>query len=403
MMFSDSPAQPSEFLPVSEVSIPAATDLGSRVAEVVDFVARRGFVFEPWQVAAFITAVRTKPFVILAGISGTGKSKLPALIAEATDASCPVIPVRPDWTDSGELLGFERLSGEFVPGPLLHIAREAMEHPEREHFLLLDEMNIARVEYYLAEVLTHIEERRRGSSGFLESAPLTPGAPLDHDGTAWNNVVFPSNLCLVGSVNMDETTHGFSRKVLDRSFVLEFSEIDLSKTETSGNPTARPWGAVDWAQPYLGLGEYPTPDDPTVLRVIATLTVLNDYLSAVQLQVGYRVRDEIALFCVHARECGDSFGRSGGRQVDPLDLAVAMKILPRLQGGGATIRRVLKELLAWAEGPDVQPTDEEIVDDEAEFEPTEERTSGDRFPTCAERLRLMIARHDESGFTSYWL
>jgi hypothetical protein len=81
---------------------------------------------------------------------------------------------------------------------------------------------------------------------------------------------------------MDETTHGFSRKVLDRSFVLEFSEIDLSKTEAAENPTPATWSVDDWKQTYLSLGEFPLPDDPTVLRVISTLTVLNLSLTTVK-------------------------------------------------------------------------------------------------------------------------
>jgi hypothetical protein len=402
MTFSETFASPLDYLPVAETVVAPSTEMGGKVADVIDFVTKRGFVFEPWQVAAYITAVRTKPFVILAGISGTGKTKLPRLAAEATSATCEVVPVRPDWTDSGELLGSERLNGAFVPGPLLRVAREAMNNRDRQYFFMLDEMNIARVEYYLAEVLTHIEEKIR-SGDAVQSKPLVPDAPLDANGENWNDVVLPSNLCIVGSVNMDETTHGFSRKVLDRSFVLEFSEIDLSKTEAAENPTPATWSVDDWKQTYLSLGEFPLPDDPTVLRVISTLTVLNLSLTTVQSQVGYRVRDEIALFCVHARDCAESFGRSGGLQVDPLDLAVAMKVLPRLQGGGATIRRVLKELLTWAEGPSAASGSDSADEPEADVAPAEEESAGDRFPLCAERLRLMISRHDESGFTSYWL
>lgn len=402
MTFTDSFAAPASYLPAVETVVTTSTEMGGRVADVIDFVTKRGFVFEPWQVAAFITAVRTKPFVILAGISGTGKTKLPRLVADATGATCEIVPVRPDWTDSGEVLGSERLSGAFAPGPLLRVAREAMSNPERQYFFMLDEMNIARVEYYLAEVLTHIEEKTRAGD-VVQSKPLAPDAPLDANGQTWSDVVLPSNLCIVGSVNMDETTHGFSRKVLDRSFVLEFSEIDLSKTEAAENPAPANWAVSDWKQTYLSLGEFPQPDDPTVLRVISVLTVLNVSLAAVQTQVGYRVRDEIALFCIHARDCAESFGRSGGLQVDPLDLAVTMKVLPRLQGGGATIRRVLKDLLTWAEGAPASAGTDDGAEPDSDLTPVEEDGAGDRFPLCAERLRLMIARHDESGFTSYWL
>ena len=74
------------------------------VSRVIKAIAESGFYFEPWQIAAYITALRTKPFVILAGVSGTGKSKLPALVAKVTGGVSKLLPVRPDWTDSSDVL-----------------------------------------------------------------------------------------------------------------------------------------------------------------------------------------------------------------------------------------------------------------------------------------------------------
>ena len=197
-------ANSSDYLPVPPTQSRPAVVSTSTVATgsinegdvdtVVGYVAATGFVFAPWQIAAFITAARTKPFVILAGISGTGKTKLPRLVAEATGAHLRRIPVRPDWTDSSELLGYERLNGTFVPGQLLRIAREAIDNPDQQFFVLLDEMNVARVEYYLAEVLSHIEERSVQDDGSIRSEPLIPTAP----DAAWSEVFLPGNLCIVG-------------------------------------------------------------------------------------------------------------------------------------------------------------------------------------------------------------
>ncbi|MDP1792781.1 MAG: AAA family ATPase, partial [Acidimicrobiales bacterium] len=246
----DSPASPAFYLPVppaqtKKVATPttaaSATTIDAAVVEdVVKFVAAKGFVFDPWQIAAFVTAVRTKPFVILAGISGTGKTKLPKLVAEATGAHFHRIPVRPDWTDSSELLGYERLGvgNTFVPGHLLRVARTAQENPDQQFFVLLDEMNVARVEYYLAEVLSHLEERSHQADGTIASDPLVPNASASE----WASVRLPGNLTIVGSVNMDETTFGFSRKVLDRSFVIEFSTVSLSSVNPLGELTkGEPW------------------------------------------------------------------------------------------------------------------------------------------------------------------
>ena len=104
---------------------PAPFARAEAMEALIEAIAARGFVYEPWQVAAYVTALRTKPFVILAGVTGTGKSKLPALVEAATGGTARLIPVRPDWTDPADVLGYTDLQGRFRPGSVLRAAREA--------------------------------------------------------------------------------------------------------------------------------------------------------------------------------------------------------------------------------------------------------------------------------------
>src|SRR6266511_2465180 len=111
--YVNEPASPTDYLPkVAEqpTAAPSPAGFSEAVLALIDFIGGRGFIFEPWQIAAFVTAVRTKPFVILAGISGTGKSKLASLIAQGTGSELTLVPVRPDWTDSSDLLGYYRIN-----------------------------------------------------------------------------------------------------------------------------------------------------------------------------------------------------------------------------------------------------------------------------------------------------
>ena len=408
--FSDELADPKDYLPaaphvpeITDVSVSsaiqeavtaaAAESIQELVEKVIGYVKSRGFVFEPWQVAAFITAVRTKPFVILAGISGTGKTKLPRIVADATEAECTTVAVRPDWTDSSDLLGFERLDGTFRPGYLLRAAKRAQEEPGEESLFILDEMNIARVEYYLAEILSHMEELTPGKDGRIMSAPLVPAARDADGGAEWSEVCLTDNLCIVGSVNMDETTYGFSKKVLDRAFVVEFSKVyldDIGETAEHAGQRAR-WPIDLWKPAALSLSSHPKRASAEVAQMIDTLTQVNDVLEQGQLQFGYRVRDEIVMFCLAAQECLGSFITSATGTVDPLDLAIAMKVLPRIQGGGETIRKVLEGLQAWA-SPDA------VAEEGA---PPNGEKAG--FPFCADRVELMLRRWREAGFASYWL
>lgn len=407
--FSDELADPEEYLPPAP-HVPEVTDTGvspaiqqaltaaagesiqDLVDRVIGYVKSRGFVFEPWQVAAFITAIRTKPFVILAGISGTGKTKLPRIVADATQAECATVAVRPDWTDSSDLLGFERLDRVFRPGYLLRVAKRAQEEPEEQFFFILDEMNIARVEYYLAEILSDMEELMPDKDGRIMSPPIIPAAHDSKGGAEWAGVCLTDNLCIVGSVNMDETTYGFSKKVLDRAFVIEFSKVELEDIgEAAEQAELKSRWPIDlWKPAALSLSAHPKRGSAEVGQIIDTLTEINDILEQGQLQFGYRVRDEIVMFCLAAQECLGSFITADAGPVYPLDLAIAMKVLPRIQGGGETIRMVLEGLQAWASSAAT----------EIEGEPPSDEKTG--FPFCLIRVEMMLRRWRESGFASYW-
>ena len=140
-------------------------------------------------------------------------------------------------------------------------------------------------------------------------------------------------------------------------------------------------------------------------RVVTTLTDANAILAPAQIQVGYRVRDEVALFVLHARDLAAWFRTQPGEAVDPLDLAIHMKLLPRIAGGTGAVRRVLQRLLGWAVDENINPSDDDVAAYVARWEQDARRSSlaGARLPRTAARLCLMWDRLQLEGFTSYWL
>ncbi|MBA1147483.1 DUF3578 domain-containing protein [Ectothiorhodospiraceae bacterium WFHF3C12] len=369
-----------------------------------------GFVFQPWQLAQYVAAIRTKPFVILAGITGTGKSRLPRLVAEFTGGQSELIPVRPDWTDSAEVLGYTDLQGTFRPGALLEVAHTAMDEDDVYRVCVIDEMNLARVEHYFAEVLSRIEDRSPTDDGGYASSPLIQAALAEKD-AEWGKVCLPDNLALVGTVNMDESAHGFSRKVLDRAFTLELSEVALDRweepaTADAGQPIA--WPVSAWRPRAIRLSELTglTPAERQLVQgAVDTLVELNHILAAAQLQVGYRTRDEVALFVLHAEEIRPFFQTADESPVDPLDLALQMKILPRIAGGSGSIQRVLLGLLGWSVSGVAYRREEEARQALEQWEEAgrPDRLAGARYPGMAARTCLMWDRLLTEGFTSYWL
>jgi hypothetical protein len=373
---------------------------------LLEYVERRGFVYEPWQVAAYVAALRTKPFVILAGVTGTGKSRLPALVAEGTGGVARLVPVRPDWTDSADVLGYTDLSGRFRPGVVLDAAREAMGHPRRHWVCILDEMNLARVEQYFAEVLSRIEDRRPHPRGGWASTPLLH--PALQAGEEWAPVVLPPNLALVGTVNVDESAHGFSRKVLDRAFTLELAEVDLAAWEPAGGePPAPGWWPVSAWRPRAvalgGLGTLPEAERARVREVVDALAAANTFLAPAGLQVGYRTRDEAALFVLHAAEIAPAFTTRAGERVDPLDLVLGLKLLPRVAGGSDAVRRAVVGLLGWAhQGRAASEADARALLEAWEAAGRPSALPGARLPRTAARLALMWERLLSEGYTTFW-
>jgi len=182
---------------------------------------------------AALNFLQHKHFVILSGLSGTGKTQLALRYARAvhglTEAKAPdpflvVCAVRPEWTDPTGLTGYyDVLSNRYVVPPFLEAVLLATAHPGSPVFVVLDEMNLARVEYYFSDVLSAIET---GEALQLHSSSV----PLE--GTTGTSIraelPLPPNLYIVGTINVDETTNPVSDKVLDRAVVIDMSAVDLA-------------------------------------------------------------------------------------------------------------------------------------------------------------------------------
>jgi len=374
--------------------------------DILTYVRKKGFHFEPWQIACYVTALRTKPFVILAGVSGTGKSKLPALIAEATGGVSRLVPVHPDWTDSAEIIGYKNLQGSFQPGHLMQFIKEAQSPDNNiiQHVCIIDEMNLARVEHYFAEVLSRIEDRRKTADGYASDPLASP--ELDEP---WRSLGITANLAIVGTVNMDESIHGLSKKVLDRAFTLELSDIDLKIRNTAlQSVEPPPWPLAKWQPRAIRLGELidlESDENAMIEKVITVLTEINGILRQAQLQIGYRTRDEVALFVLHALEYKESFKTTKGVPVDPLDLALLMKILPRISGGSMPIRNTVLGLLNWSNNGQkiVSEQDAEPIFEQWKSNGQPESLDDANYPRMTARLCLMWDRLKNEGFTSFWL
>lgn len=375
----------------------------------------------------FITAIKSKPFLLLAGISGTGKSRIVRELARACweegseeyKAQKPknfeMIQVKPNWHDSSELIGYvSRINGEtYVVGPFLKFMVKAIQDPQTPYFLCLDEMNLAPVEQYFAEYLSIIESRKKNDFDEIETDPI-----VDYDDTdAYKSLIdqlftvndderalyltkdkaigkrlsLPSNLVVVGTVNMDETTFSFSRKVLDRAMTIEMNGVDLYSGLSSRFEKIGKLGNAELVGDAVeGVDVYEEHKNVCDI-VLGYLKNVNEVLNNTPFKIAYRTRNEFLLYVVnnlpYNKDADDNDIAESVVIARALDEITSMKILSRIEGDDTKVSKSLLDKLSdtISEGLNA------IVGDENTFEST----------VSLPKLEEMKTRL-ESGYTSFW-
>lgn len=298
-------------------------------AHLIEAIAGTGYKFEQRDLLGFHLGLKASPLCILAGRSGVGKSSLPRLYAAALGSEASLLPiaVRPDWLDDQDVVGaFDSLSKRYRPAAtglvdfLIAAAEDEAAGRGGPAIALLDEMNLARVEYYFASFLSALEQPapRRGLRLFAERA-VEEGDPYAAHG--W--LPLPDRLRIVGTVNVDETTHLFSPKVLDRASVQTFAAPDLRRVASVTNETIQPPRVpVTWERwsSWIGRGG---DTEPWVQEQLAEL---NDLLVPLASGFGYRTLHRVLGFVAGARELQDYCTPQ-----QALDLAIVQFVLPRLR------------------------------------------------------------------------
>lgn len=386
----------------------------------------------------YITAIKSKPFLLLAGISGTGKSRIVRELArscwdkdsEEYKAQKPrnfeMIQVKPNWHDSSELFGYvSRINGEtFIVGPFLKFMVRALKEPDVPYFLCLDEMNLAPVEQYFAEYLSVIESRKLKDDGSIETDPIVDFESTD----AYHSLItqlfpkedeeedrrlflskeggkrlsIPPNLIVVGTVNMDETTFSFSRKVLDRAMTIEMNEVNL-------------WGGLTDRYELIERQSVETLIGTAVEGVdvyashqevcdtcLTYLQKVNEVLEETPFKVAYRTRNEVLLYVVNNLPYNKSEDGTALPQeyviARALDEITNMKILSRIEGDESKVRKDLLDRLVET----IREGLESISGRQYGAESIERDDSQVEKSISIAKLEEMTKKLTDSGYTSYW-
>lgn len=458
----------------------------------------------------YFKAIRTKPFLLLAGISGTGKSRIVRKLAQATvteelqkkftpsfnsserwglhsPANFELIQVKPNWHNSMDVIGY--LSNiptpHYVFTPFINFIIKAWLNPDVPFFLCVDEMNLAPVEEYFAEFLSAIESRGYEDGEYITDPIIPPfetygtfkdknGAEIKISDLMLNTLLpdfkasdtntpkgklakhlrekgltLPKNLVVIGTVNMDETTFSFSRKVLDRAMSIEMNKVDYSSflqdstdddlkavvttfengevVDVNGNPVTinqllvdRHVEAKEVVEELGGAVE-----DSDARFVIDYLERINSLLEGTPFKLGYRAANEALIYLRAAQEFGISDRESA------LDKFTLMKILSRIEGdetklkitdsehdsrrldkcgvnedtatqyGALTVLTAMRAIIADHLGEYVSTPSPENHVESGEEEPNVS-TSSKEYRASIKKIDSMISQLDRDHFVSFW-
>lgn len=363
---------------------------------------------------SLLTAMRTKPFLLLAGISGTGKSRIvkkmafdscPNIVGLREDSTSPgnykLIEVKPNWHDSSELLGYEsQINGaHYVVTPFIQFLVKAMKYKQVPFFVCMDEMNLAPVEQYFAEFLSVLESRTL-EKGEITSEPLIPASIFKKYEKTLKKEIFgrkvdeanmnspyvnatqdisteyscsieediyellkekglrlPSNLIVIGTVNMDETTHQFSRKVIDRAMTIE---MNIKDSDEPFKEFFEGESKLCYLETPIALKEF----KPSVVsaskalselegkkanvniiknQVPTLLNELNQALNGTPFKIAYRVQNELVVY-IYNLYLQDKTKRIEDLIPIAIDDILMLKVLPRIEGDEDMLELPLKEL-----------------------------------------------------------
>ena len=376
-----------------------------------DYFEKREFFFPKEIITRYFLSLMTKPFVILTGISGTGKTKIAQIFADYVCQDDPpedrerrmaFISVRPDWMDNKGLLGYYNLLDEkYHATPLLKLLLEAGKHPSKPYFVILDEMNLAKVEQYFSDFLSIMESRTSNNPAGEPIGLCSTENVRSQEGIHIpSKTHIPPNVYFTGTVNVDESTYMFSPKVLDRANVIEFNEVDLENyakgSEDSEkfileNKDIRSSFTVQDAPPFCSRIDY-----TNAMKIMANEGIgfqeILDILYPYNLHFGYRVVNEVSRFVVNASDLIKDFNL-----YDTLDIQLLQKILPKFHGSQARIHDPLVNLLGFCYSngtklPEIP--DQGVIDKNI-------REGAVRFPRSARKLARMLWNLKVQGYTSF--
>lgn len=358
-----------------------------QMSQIISSIKQTGLLYEDKLILRYACALMTKPFVILSGLAGSGKTQLALafarLMSEDAEQQLCVVPVGADWTNREPLLGYPNALKpmEYMEpeSGVLQIMMRAQRNPQKPYFLILDEMNLSYVERYFADFLSALESH--------QDIPLWE-KDEESESDVPAKIRLPENLFITGTINVDETTYMFSPKVLDRANVIEFkiTEDEMEqflKQDMNIDIHASDGTCANMGQDFVNRSIA----KETSKSELAQKTLIEFFrvLKKVNAEFGFRSATEIYRFITNTKSCADSMTED-----EILDAAIVQKLLPKLHGSRKKLEPVLKAL--WGLCMPKEHATETITRDNVQHA---------KFQESADKIQRMMQTALDNGFTSF--
>ncbi|MBI9034965.1 MAG: DUF3578 domain-containing protein [Bacteroidales bacterium] len=354
-----------------------------------------GLLYSEKLIQRFSSSLVSKPFVILSGLSGSGKTKLAQAFTQwicQDDSQYCIVPVGADWTNREPLLGYPNAlkTDEYIKpdNRALDVILNANNHPDLPYFLILDEMNLSHVERYFADFLSVMESGEEIAL-FAEDEK--------HNGVP-SKLGLPSNLFIIGTVNIDETTYMFSPKVLDRANAIEFrvskEEIEefLNFNKGLDMKLLNSKGA-SMAKSFLDIAQNKDFKENDMSEVNKTLVSFFEQLKKTGAEFGYRSASEIHRLINQLSVIEPTIS-----EAEKVDIAIVQKLLPKLHGSRRKLCPILIVLGGFCVTKEISNVEKEVFDNE-DFNFND--TARVKYPLSLEKIARMYKGAVDNGFASY--
>lgn len=373
-----------------EEEVQTVTNVDTALKQIRSYMNFYGVDCDDTMVQNLYLSIKAGPLVLISGGEGAGKSRFVRLFAEAMGVTADngrykQIAVSTNWKDADPLLGHLEGSDCYIPGAMVDFVADAVDNPGLPYILCLDEMGLADIEGYFAEVLSLLETRRL-KSGVVYTDPLIDDSRFGRDENArayYGDLYLPDNLTIIGTFSLADAGSHVRRKVLDKAQVMELTASGLQPGDV---PTA-----VQEAMSYDGaflerdalILSHVDHHREMLQEVITLLEAINGILASAYVSFGYQVRDKICFYLL----CNAEYGLMTKEKA--LDHAIEQNVLPCIMGNTPSVESVMTDLFKICAG---------TVEDSA----IRHYPGGGLFPVTAEKLSKMIVRYDAGKSDLFW-